>query len=114
MKITFFLLFILMCSWVSGCDSTEVTAEACVGSYSYEDESGIITPAQLTLNADGTYVAHRHMPDGAPPTGKWSLKTAGMYTTIIFENTGFPIFRSGKSVRITVDADRGMWFEKEK
>ncbi|MCU1284588.1 MAG: hypothetical protein JWO13_938 [Acidobacteriales bacterium] len=105
---------VLIAMLLSGCNSVPVTREACLGSYSFVDASGMRT-AKLTLNSDGTFVSTFVPAEGVSrimPKGHWTFHISGEYAQVFLEDSAFPITRSSKQVRILINDDLGQWFEK--
>jgi len=97
-----------------------VAREALVGSYVYksEDPEGTATDHtwdRLVLQADGRY----DLIEGGPTKPK--SETVGAWTTepseasgqvVVLGNAGYPVRVEGSDVRLLIDDDVGIWYQK--
>jgi hypothetical protein len=115
-------LLMLACCALAGCHTNQppVTRETLVGSYVYksEDPEGRATDHEwdhLTLRADGHYELVQGGPTKAKSekTGFWRFY-GGDRPEVDLDHAGYPIQAKGSEIRLLIDNDVGIWYEKVK
>lgn len=123
MKLRFQLvILVLACSALLGCHGRQppIIRELLVGSYVYKSEDPEGSPTDhtwdhLTLRADGGY----DLVQGGPTKPKsetvgvwtlWSGRASG--PEVLLDRGGYPIEVNGDDVRLLIDTDVGIWYEK--
>lgn len=103
----------------SGCWHSPIGAvrrDLLVGDYVYhsDDPRSSHDADRLTLRADGTYVL-AHMPGGRPgprEEGVWRLVDQVGRPYVLLDHDGLNIEVRGKRVRLMIDYDLSIWYEK--
>ena len=113
---------ILASSVLAGCHTTKppVTREALVGSYIYksEDPEGKASDHNLdhlVLQSDGKYdlVQGGTTKPKTETVGTWTIWNGGSDgAKVLLDHSGYPIEIKGTEVRLLVDNDVGIWYEK--
>lgn len=112
----------LVCCVCGGCHGTQpaITAAALAGSYKYVSEDPASRAADhaldhLVLNADGSYdlVEGGTTKTRTETVGKWTMWNGGHNgPEALLGHSGFPIEIKKGDVRLLVDNDVGIWWEK--
>lgn len=123
MKLRFQLVTLMLaCSALLGCHTVQppITREILVGSYVYKSEdpenrSTDHTWDHLALQADGRY----DLVQGGPTkpksetVGAWRLWSGGASgPEALLGRAGYPIQVEGNDVKLLIDTDVGIWYEK--
>jgi len=122
MKLLESAMLTIACLALLGCNAAQppVARETLVGSYVYksEDPEGRAkdhTWDHLTLQADGGY----DLVQGGPTkpkreeTGAWTIRLSrASGREVLLEHEGYPIQVEGDRVKLLIDNDVGIWFEK--
>jgi len=112
----------LACCVLAACHTTQppVTRDDLVGNYVYksEDPEGKATDHdldRLVLQADGKYDLVQGGPT-KPRTethGTWTVWDSGRNgPEVSLDRSGYPIREEGKVVKLLIDNDVGIWYEK--
>ena len=117
-------LAVVGCCVLTGCRTTQlaVTRETVVGAYVYksEDPEGRATDHNLdhlVLRSDGKYdlVEGGSTKPRSETIGTWTLwNGGGNGPRVILDRAGYPVEVKGNKVRLLVDNDVGIWYEKAK
>ncbi len=91
-----------------------LTPETFVGTYIYYSVNSetLHGPDELTLRGDGTY-SLIIKPSGVLPTkeGRWRLYQDPR-PRIALNDTGYPVWIKGRNIRLEIDDDLGLWYQK--
>jgi hypothetical protein len=98
-----------------------VTRDLVVGTYAYrsedpEDRATDHNLDRLVLESDGKYdfVQGGSTRPKVETSGSWSLWTGRDAVHVILDHAGYPVAVKGKEVRLLVDDDTGIWYQKVK
>lgn len=123
MKLRFqFVTLTLTCCALLGCHTVQppITREILVGSYVYKSEdpenrTTDHTWDHLTLQSDGSYDLVQGGPTKpkAETVGAWTLWSGGASgPEVLLDHAGYPIQAKGNDVRLLIDNDVGIWYDK--
>ena len=116
-------LAVLGCCVLAGCSLNQrpVTRDLLIGTYVYKSEDPEDKPTnhnydRLTLQADGSYdfVQGGSTKPKAEHTGSWHFYPGGREPTVDLDHSGYPVQVKGDEVRLLVDNDTGIWYQKVK
>ncbi len=115
-------LAILGCCALAGCRTSQpVTREILVGTYVYksEDPEDRLTDHnldRLVLEPDGKYdfVQGGSTKPKVETAGSWRLWSGRDAVHVILDHSGYPVEVKGNEVRLLVDNDTGIWYQKVK
>jgi len=114
-------LAVLGCCVLAGCSPNQqpVTRDLLIGTYVYksedpEDRATDHNLDRLTLESDGKYdfVQGGSTKSKVETTGSWSLWTGRDAVHVILGQSGYPVEVKGKEVRLLVDNDTVIWYQK--
>jgi hypothetical protein len=114
------LFVILACCTLAGCHATQpsVTQDIFVGNYVYisHDPDGKATDHnldRLVLQSDGRYdlVEGGSTKPKAEKTGFWHF-SGGDAPVVDLDHAGYPVRIKGADIRLLIDDDTGIWYEK--
>jgi hypothetical protein len=106
---------------LGGCTSQPpVSRQALIGSYIYHSQAPETKASdhewdRLTLQADGKYDLVQGGPTKAKSekTGFWTF-TGGDPAQVMLDHAGYPALMKGGEVRLMIDYDTGIWYDKSK
>ena len=115
-------LVVLGCCALAGCGTSQpIKREMLVGTYVYRSEDPEDKPTnhnfdRLTLQADGSYdfVQGGSTKPKTERTGSWHFYDGGRQPTVDLDHSGYPVELKGNGVRLLVDNDTGIWYQKVK
>ncbi len=115
-------LAILGCCALAGCGTSQpVTQDILVGTYVYKSEDPEDRPTdhsldRLVLERDGKYdfIQGGSTKPRSEQTGSWHLYEGGRQPTLDLDHSGYPVEMKGNEVRLLVDNDTGIWYQKVK
>jgi hypothetical protein len=113
------VLLVLFCT--AACRTEPVTTNTVIGTYSYVSEDPEAHPTdtsdnKLVLLADGhfTLVEGGESKPIRRTSGRWTLTSIRSEPTVILADTAFPVSINRKTVRLLIDTDVGVWYEKRR
>jgi hypothetical protein len=106
--------------WTAACRTQPVTTETVIGAYNYVSEDPENRPNETSANklvllADGRFTLTEGG-ESKPITrtsGKWTLTSIRSEPTVILADTAFPVSITRRTVRLLIDTDVGIWYEKQ-
>lgn len=115
-------LALLGCCALAGCGTSQpIKREMLIGTYVYKSEDPEDRPTdhnfdRLILQGDGKYVfiLGGSTKPRSEQTGSWHFYSAGWQPTVDLDHSGYPVEVNGNEVRLLVDNDTGIWYQKLK
>jgi hypothetical protein len=116
-------LAVLGCCALTGCSLSQqpVSRNLVVGTYVYKSEDPDDRPTdhnldRLVLESDGKYdfVRGGSTKPKVETSGNWKLWRGRDAVHVILDQSGYPVEVKGKDVRLLVDNDTGIWYQKIK
>ena len=122
MRNLYLSLTIIECCVLAGCGTSQpVTRDILVGTYEYKSEDPEDRPTdhtldRLILKADGKYnfIQGGSTKAKVETTGGWTLFKGrdAMHFVLDLDHSGYPVEVNGKEVRLLVDNDTGIRYQK--